>query len=340
MKLKNLCLVLALVVLLSGCNLFGGKQTPYDVSGTILDVEGNGLADVSLNFSGGQGVAETDEDGKWYKSALKGEVVVTPVKDGWKFEPTSIKVSASSTEVDFEATEAGFFLTINVIGRGEVNSEVVVSSASIEEIERGGQVVLVANPEKASKFSHWEGDLAGTENPVTITMDSSKTITAVFVDDFENVELEDIRNNVWGIEPIGNNIEGTAKLYAATDSDTFYIWAVGTLDNNNNNIFFDIDMNSETGYDGWQWTDMGGDFRLTNNNFFRSTGRGWNFENIGQANYTPFEEEGTLAGFFTAIPKTLFGDVSKMRIGFGGSGGGSFDVIMPHRGGPAAVFTF
>ena len=29
-------------------------------------------------------------------------------------------------------------------------------------------------------FSHWEGDLTGTENPVTITMDSDKTITAMF----------------------------------------------------------------------------------------------------------------------------------------------------------------
>ncbi len=332
-----------LTVFLSGCVLFGGKKEAYNVAGTILDEDGKGVANVAINFSGDFGVAETDEEGKWSKAELTGTVTVTPVQDGFKFEPTSREVTKEDLEVDFTAIPAGYFLTVNVIGNGKVVQEELAAITSVGEYEDGAVVQLTAEADSGFAFSHWEGDLEGSENPAEVTMDSSKTVTAVFVADLDpdNVTLEDLVENVWGYEPIAFNLERTAELYATSDSEYFYIWAIGELVNTNNNLLFDTDMDASTGYDGWQWADMGADIRITNDGFFLSTGRGWSFDRQEEkVDYVPFAGEEYLKGFFTRVRRERFGDIDEMRIGFGGSGGSEFSVIMPIRGGSAYVFTF
>lgn len=45
----------------------------------------------------------------------------------------------------------------------------------------GSTVSLSATGNNGFVFSEWQGDLSGSDNPVTLTMDSDKTVTAVFV---------------------------------------------------------------------------------------------------------------------------------------------------------------
>ena len=49
------------------------------------------------------------------------------------------------------------------------------------DVAAGQQVQLQAVPESGGSFSHWSGDLAGSANPTTVTMDTSKSITANFI---------------------------------------------------------------------------------------------------------------------------------------------------------------
>jgi hypothetical protein len=44
----------------------------------------------------------------------------------------------------------------------------------------GSQVTLTATPASGYSFSHWGGDASGSQNPITITMNSNKSITAYF----------------------------------------------------------------------------------------------------------------------------------------------------------------
>jgi uncharacterized repeat protein (TIGR02543 family) len=44
----------------------------------------------------------------------------------------------------------------------------------------GTQVSITAGSEYGYEFSNWSGDASGTTNPVTITMDSDKSVTANF----------------------------------------------------------------------------------------------------------------------------------------------------------------
>ena len=43
-------------------------------------------------------------------------------------------------------------------------------------------VTLTATPEPGYLFSHWSGDLTGSENPASVTMDNNKNITANFIE--------------------------------------------------------------------------------------------------------------------------------------------------------------
>ncbi len=63
-----------------------------------------GLADVEILFSGGFDSVTTSPTGYWTKSGLSGTVTVTPVKDGWVFDPESQDVSEGSTTADFSAS--------------------------------------------------------------------------------------------------------------------------------------------------------------------------------------------------------------------------------------------
>ena len=68
---------------------------------------------------------------------------------------------------------AQYTLTTNVVGSGNVNP----SSGSFDE---GAMVTLTATPDAGFQFSSWSGDLSGSDNPATITMDANKNVTATF----------------------------------------------------------------------------------------------------------------------------------------------------------------
>jgi len=68
-----------------------------------------------------------------------------------------------------------YSLSVSVTGSGTVSKE-----PDETEYAEGSSVVLTATPEAGWGFSGWQGDLTGTANPVTLTMDMDKTVTAVF----------------------------------------------------------------------------------------------------------------------------------------------------------------
>jgi hypothetical protein len=83
-----------------------------------------------------------------------------------------------STPTTFTTLSSGvqeFILTTSVQGQGNVTL-----NPSGGVYDSGTQVELTANASSGWHFDHWEGDLSGSTNPKTITMNSNKSITAVF----------------------------------------------------------------------------------------------------------------------------------------------------------------
>jgi uncharacterized repeat protein (TIGR02543 family) len=66
-----------------------------------------------------------------------------------------------------------YALTVNIAGAGSVNP-------SGGNYDAGAMVTLTATPDAGYQFSSWSGDLTGSINPATITMDANKNITATF----------------------------------------------------------------------------------------------------------------------------------------------------------------
>ena len=72
-------------------------------------------------------------------------------------------------------TGGPFTLTTSVTGQGNVTR-----SPNQASYPAGTVVTLTANAGPGFRFDNWSGDLAGTANPTTITMNANRNVTANF----------------------------------------------------------------------------------------------------------------------------------------------------------------
>jgi hypothetical protein len=98
------------------------------------------------------------------------------------------------SDYDIGADEwIGRTLTISVIGTGSVQP-----SAGTHIYPVDHEAILVAQTTASGwEFDRWEGDASGADNPLHLTMDTDKTVTAVFVTlGFEDVDGNGVVNAV------------------------------------------------------------------------------------------------------------------------------------------------
>ncbi len=76
--------------------------------------------------------------------------------------------------------KVNYALTLEIIGEGTVNQEIVLAKSSTTDYESGTIVQLTALPEAGWIFVAWSGDHTATENPIQITIDKAMTIVAAF----------------------------------------------------------------------------------------------------------------------------------------------------------------
>ena len=78
----------------------------HTVSGQITRLDNGQAADgVILTFSNGQTVT-TGSDGTWRKDGLSGSITVTPIKDGWAFDPQNIQLTQAGINANFKGKGA------------------------------------------------------------------------------------------------------------------------------------------------------------------------------------------------------------------------------------------
>jgi uncharacterized repeat protein (TIGR02543 family) len=133
----------------------------------------------------GQGTVTKDPDKPSY---TYGEIVTLTAypTTGWIFNhweenltgsqnPTTIAMTGNKYVIANFTITSGYTLTITIEGEGSVTKDPDQASYTY------GQVVnLTAVPETGWVFDHWAGDLSGDENPTSITMNGSKSVTANF----------------------------------------------------------------------------------------------------------------------------------------------------------------
>ena len=136
----------------------------------------------------GSGTVVPTPDQASYASGTVVSLKATPAI-GWKFDgwsgdaggatnPVNVTMNSDKTvTATFTELPAGttYTLTANVVGSGTV-----ARSPDKAEYLPGEEVTLTATPASGWEFGGWSGDAGGATNPVTITMDADKTVTATF----------------------------------------------------------------------------------------------------------------------------------------------------------------
>jgi endo-1,4-beta-xylanase len=152
------------------------EQAPPQQYSLTVNINPSGAGSVTLNPSGGVYVAGTTvtltavASSGWVFSGWSGSLTVSQ-------NPATIVMNSSKT-VTANFVRSSYTLTVNINPSGAGS---VTLNPSGGVYVAGTTVTLTAVANSGWVFSGWSGSLTGSQNPATIVMNSSKTVTANFV---------------------------------------------------------------------------------------------------------------------------------------------------------------
>ncbi|MFB3882229.1 MAG: S-layer homology domain-containing protein [Armatimonadota bacterium] len=167
------------------------------VPGMILTITGNGSGSVLVDsvlyplpytgtFTTGAVVnLQAVPDSGWTFAGWTGDVT-------WPTAGLAITMSSNRNLVaNFQATGGTYTLTLNKTGNGSVRVNSTLHTLPWSgSFVAGTSVTLQAVPDASWYFVNWSGDATGTTNPITVTMDAAKTITANFTEETAQLTLD------------------------------------------------------------------------------------------------------------------------------------------------------
>ena len=155
--------------------VIGLEIRPQSGSGTLYTLATNVVGSGNVTPTGGS-----------YSPGAMATLTATPAAGyqfaGWSGDlsgtknPATISMDANKTAVaTFTQLPPQYTLSINTVGSGSI-----VLNPSNGVYDSGTPVTLTATPGAGYQFTGWSGDLSGTTNPASITMDANKNVTANF----------------------------------------------------------------------------------------------------------------------------------------------------------------
>ena len=167
-------------------NWEAGTPQSYSISGTITE-SGVGLSGATVTATGGAGGgATTNASGNYTITGVPPgatSIVLTPSKPGHTMSPLTRTVAGP---VNANVTGQNFTSTLNTTATLTVNAShgTVTKNPNQTTFPLGAQVTLTPVPDSGYVFNGWSGDVpAGhtSDNPLVLTMDQDRTVTASFV---------------------------------------------------------------------------------------------------------------------------------------------------------------
>jgi len=162
-----------------------GVKTDYD-SGTIVELTAN-------------------PESEWVFSEWKGDLTGSE-------NPKQITIDGPK-EITAVFVKKKYPLTIEVSGNGSVEEKIIKQGKSTD-YNSGTIVELTANPESGYSFLKWSGDLSGSTNPIQVTVDGPKTITAEFYnnDNFTGLPIVYVDTEGEAIDSKDDYVNGTVSI--------------------------------------------------------------------------------------------------------------------------------
>ena len=197
----------------------GNGSTMYTLS---VGVSPESAGRVYLNPSGGVYTAGTQVE-------LIAEANIGYIFSDWSGSLVStqnpVTITMDENKVitaNFSQNFINYTLTVNINPEG---SGIVRMEPSGGVYTAGTQVTLTAEGYGLYEFSFWSGDLTGSQNPVTITMDNNKIITANFV--------------YYPPSTISVSIDKN-PFYISKDKEVVFTYSIS--ENNNNNVIMELNL--------------------------------------------------------------------------------------------------
>jgi hypothetical protein len=112
------------------------------------------------------------------------QLTATPAA-GWHFLAWSGDVSGASNPLTFslggnKAVTANFAMNTRTLDVTVLGGGTVARNPDLPSYDHGAIVELTATPAPGDAFAGWSGDASGASNPLMVTMDGDKSITASF----------------------------------------------------------------------------------------------------------------------------------------------------------------
>jgi DNA-binding beta-propeller fold protein YncE len=182
-------------------------------------------------FSGPRGVAVDESDRTCWVADFGNNQVVHLAPDGtelWRGGGFSIPRSVSVNQNDHTCWVADSgngqvvhlastrTLTLNG-GNGQIAVDGVGRSLPYAEVfVKGTEVGLEAIPDATYEFSSWSGDLAGSDNPTAVTLDSDMSITAEFSKIYYTLDLQGVGNGTVFVDGVERALPWSALIAAGS----------------------------------------------------------------------------------------------------------------------------
>lgn len=164
--LRNIMLLLALALVLSGCSLLPNQS--YIVTGKVVDDHNNGVSGVTILVVGEARQATSGAGGTWALSELRGPVTIVPIKEGFSFEPSQHSVSGPEKDVVFtmrpvSSSDPAYTVSGRVVdrrGKGVAGVTVTVQGSGI----------------KATSGTNGAWQLTGLKGTMTVVPEKAGTV--------------------------------------------------------------------------------------------------------------------------------------------------------------------
>ncbi|HTO06816.1 MAG TPA: hypothetical protein VMR86_07130 [Myxococcota bacterium] len=222
-----------------------GTPVSFSLGGTITE-GGVGLAGVQVTATGGfTGTATTDPNGVWSMAGVPGNatsIVITPALAGHHMTPLTQTVAGPVTGnvggLDFTSTAiTTAVLTVNATHGS------VTRNPDLSPYPLGTVVTLTPVPDPDYAFAGWSGDVPpghSGDNPLQVTMDQDRTITAAFgsasvtaSDDFNRPnETPLVLGSNWAQAFAGASANLVSQHVVGATNDAIYYWIGAGLFNN------------------------------------------------------------------------------------------------------------
>lgn len=216
-------------------------------AGGDVDTDGDGDSSFTIDvILEGEGEVSFDPDQDSYE---KGDEVSIEAQadEGWRFDHWSGDLDGEDEKKDVTVLSnlsitahfvKTYQLKIEVEGEGEVTWD-----PEGELFDPETQIELIADAAFGFEFDGWKGDINGSANPYSLTMDNDKAVTAVFSEldktlyttcvqdtlDNEDRVIFVEKMTALGYEEIGNNTDVTRDELKALieDEETFCLYHTG-----------------------------------------------------------------------------------------------------------------